>query len=75
MTIGQLLVLIIIAATWPFAISLFVTVLSAALPPPITPSPAYDILQTILYFVKNNAAALAAVSLLATAMASVWWGT
>jgi hypothetical protein len=71
MTLGQLIIIIIAAGLWPFALSQLATFVSA-LVPPAADSPAYSTATQILKFVNDNASILSAVSIIITAILVRW---
>jgi hypothetical protein len=76
MTTAQLLIILILAAAWPYALQLFLNIFQAAVPPPPggTSSQAYQLLQQVAYFVSQNATQLSIASILATAVVVAWKG-
>jgi hypothetical protein len=76
MTVAQLIVILILAAVWPYALQLFLNLLQAAVPP--LPgggtSQAYQLLQQVAYFVSQNATQLSIASILLTAIIVAWKG-
>jgi len=76
MTVAQLIVVLILAAVWPYALQMFLTLFLAAVPP--MPgggaSQAYQLLQQVAYFVSQNAVQLSIASILLTAVIVAWRG-
>jgi len=76
MTIAQLLIILILAAAWPYALQLFLNLLQAAVPPMPNgaSSQAYQLLVQTASFVSQNAAQLSIASILVTAVVVAWKG-
>jgi hypothetical protein len=75
MTIAQLLIILILAAAWPYALQTFLTLLQAAVPPPPTgTSQAYQLVMQVASFTSQNAAQLSTASILVTAIVVAWRG-
>jgi len=76
MTIAQLLIILILAAAWPYALETFVTWLQAAVPPPPggASSQAYQLIQQAASFMAQNAVQLSIASILVTAIVVAWRG-
>ena len=76
MTIAQLLIILILAAAWPYALETFVTWLQAAVPPPPSgaTSQAYQLIQQVASFMAQNATQLSIASILVTAIVVAWRG-
>jgi|GEM_PF-5206394 len=72
MTIAQLIILLILAATWPFALSTFLSLLQAAVPAGSTQS--YQLLMQAASFMSSNATQLTIASILLTAIIVAWRG-
>jgi hypothetical protein len=71
MTLGQLIIIIIAAGLWPFALSQLAT-FASALVPPAASSQAYTTAMQILKFINDNAPVLSAVSIIVTAILVRW---
>jgi poly-beta-hydroxyalkanoate depolymerase len=76
MTIAQLIIILILAAAWPYALETFVTWLQAAVPPPPggAASQAYQLMQQVAGFMSQNAVQLSIASILVTAIVVAWRG-
>jgi hypothetical protein len=76
MTIAQLLILLILAAAWPYALETFLTLLQAAVPPPPggAASQAHQLMLQVAGFLSQNAVQLSIASILATAIVVAWRG-
>ena len=76
MTIAQLLIILILAATWPYALETFMTLLQAAVPPPPSgaASQAYQLMLQVASFTSQNATQLSIASILVTAIVVAWRG-
>jgi len=76
LTLGNVILIVIVSAIWPWALSLFIDVFMASVPAPPAglSSQAYSAATAIAAFVKNNAAALTVASLLVTAILVRWRG-
>jgi hypothetical protein len=75
MTAAQLIVILVLAAVWPYALEAFLTLIQAAVPPmPGGTSQAYQLLQQVAYFVSQNAVQLSIASILLTAIIIAWRG-
>jgi hypothetical protein len=76
MTIAQLLILLILAAAWPYALEAFLTLLQAAVPPPPggAASQAYQLTLQVASFLSQNAVQLSIASILVTAIVVAWRG-
>jgi len=75
MTVAQLLIILILAAAWPYALETFLTLLQAAVPPPPAgASQAYQLMQQVASFTSQNATQLSIASILVTAVAVAWRG-
>jgi len=72
MTIAQLIILLLLAATWPFALSTFLNLLQAAVP--AGNSQAYQLVMQAASFMSQNAAQLTIASILLTAVIVAWRG-
>jgi len=72
MTIAQLIILLLLAATWPFALSAFLNLLQAAVPS--GSSQAYQLLMQVASFMSQNATQLTIASILLTAIIVAWRG-
>jgi hypothetical protein len=76
MTIAQLLIILILAAAWPYGLQTFMTLLQAAVPPPPsgTTSQAYQLAVQVASFTSQNAVQLSIASILVTAIVVAWRG-
>jgi hypothetical protein len=76
MTIAQLLIILILAATWPYALQTFLNLFQAAVPPPPngSTSQAYQLAQQTASFLSQNATQLSIASILVTAIVVAWRG-
>ncbi len=75
MTIAQLIIILILAAAWPYALEVFMTWLQAAVPPPPSgSSQAYQLVAQVASFMSQNAAQLSIASILVTAIVVAWRG-
>jgi len=76
MTIAQLLIILILAAAWPYALETFLTLLQAAVPPPPggAASQAYQLVMQAASFTSQNATQLSIASILVTAVVVAWRG-
>jgi len=72
MTIAQLIILLLLAAAWPFALSTFLNLLQAAVPAGSTQ--AYQLLMQVASFMSQNATQLTIASILLTAVIVAWRG-
>jgi len=73
MTVAQLLIILILAAAWPHALTLFLDLLQAAVPPTAS-SQAYQLLVQAASFTSHNATQLTIASILVTAIVVAWRG-
>ena len=76
MTIAQLIIMLILAAAWPYGLEVFFTFLSVAVPPPPdgATSQAYHLAVQTASFLSENAAQLSIASILVTAIVVAWRG-
>jgi hypothetical protein len=75
MTIAQLLIILILAAAWPYALETFLTLFQAAVPPPPSgDSQAYQLAVQVASFTSQNATQLSIASILVTAVVVAWRG-
>jgi hypothetical protein len=75
MTIAQLLIILILAAAWPYALQTFLTLLQAAVPPPpASTSQSYQLVMQVASFTSQNATQLSIASILVTAIVVAWRG-
>jgi len=76
LTLGNVILIVIVSAIWPWALSLFIDAFMASVPAPPSglSSTAYATATALAGFVKNNAAALTVASLLITAILVRWRG-
>jgi hypothetical protein len=75
MTIAQLLIMLILAAAWPYALETFMTLFQAAVPPPPDgSSQAHQLAVQVASFTSQNAVQLSIASILVTAIAVAWRG-
>jgi hypothetical protein len=76
MTVAQLIVMLVLAAVWPYALEAFLNLVQAVVPP--MPgggaSQAYQLLQQVAHFVSQNAVQLSIASILLTAIIIAWRG-
>jgi len=77
LTLGNVILMVIVSAIWPWALALFIDALMSAFPAPPAglSSVAYSTAAALAAFVKDNAAALTVASLLVTAILVRWRGT
>jgi hypothetical protein len=76
LTLGNVILIVIVSAIWPWAVSLFIDAFMASVPQPPAglSSAAYSTAVALAAFVKNNAAALTVASLLVAAIIVRWRG-
>jgi hypothetical protein len=76
LTLGNVILLVIVSAIWPWATALFIDAFMSSFPTPPSDlsSPAYSTAVALAAFVKDNAAALTVASLLVTAILVRWRG-
>ena len=76
MTIAQLLIILILAAAWPYALQTFLNLFQAAVPPPPSgaTSQAYQLMLQAASFTSQNATQLSIASILVTAIVVAWRG-
>jgi hypothetical protein len=76
LTLGNVILMVIVSAIWPWALALFIDAFMSAFPAPPSglSSTAYSTAAALAAFVKNNAEALSVASLLATAILVKWRG-
>ena len=75
MTIAQLLIILILAAAWPFALQTFLNLFQAAVPPPPSgDSQAHQLAIQVASFTSQNATQLSIASILVTAIVVAWRG-
>ena len=75
MTIAQLLIILILAAAWPYALQTFLNLFQAAVPPPPSgSSQAYQLAVQVASFTSQNATQLSIASILVTAIVVAWRG-
>jgi hypothetical protein len=76
LTLGNVILMVIVSAIWPWALALFIDAFMSAIPTPPAglSSTAYSTAAALAAFVKNNAAALTVASLLVTAILVRWRG-
>jgi hypothetical protein len=76
LTLGNVILIVIVSAIWPWAASLFIDAFMASVPPPppSLSSHAYSTAAAIAAFIKNNAELLSVASVLFTAILVRWRG-
>ncbi len=75
MTIAQLIIILILAAAWPYALETFLTLFQAAVPPPPSgSSQTYQLVAQTASFMSQNAVQLSIASILVTAIVVAWRG-
>ncbi len=76
LTLGNVILIVIISAIWPWAVSLFIDAFMSFVPPPPSglSSGAYDTAVAIAAFIKNNAEMLSVASVLLAAILVRWRG-
>jgi hypothetical protein len=75
MTVAQLLIILILAAAWPYALQTFLTLFQAAVPPPPSGgSQAHTLAMQVANFLSQNATQLTIASILVTAIVVAWRG-
>jgi len=76
LTLGNVILIVIVSAIWPWAVGLFIDAFMSMVPQPPTglSSQAYSTAVAIASFVKSNAAALTVASLLIAAILVRWRG-
>jgi hypothetical protein len=76
LTLGNVILIVIVSAIWPWAASLFIDAFMSFVPPPppgLT-SQTYNTAAAIAAFVKNNAEVLSVASALFAAILVRWRG-
>jgi hypothetical protein len=76
LTLGNVILIVIVSAIWPWAVALFIDALMSAFPAPPDglSSSAYSTAATLAAFVKQNAELLSVASVLLTAVLVRWRG-
>ncbi len=76
LTLGNVILIVVVAAIWPWAASLFIDAFMSWVPPPPQglSSQAYGAAAALAAFVKNNAEALSVASVLLAAILVRWRG-
>jgi hypothetical protein len=76
LTLGNVVLIVIVSAIWPWAVSLFIDAFMSFVPTPPASlsSQAYATAVTIAAFVKNNAELLSVASALFAAILVRWRG-
>ena len=76
LTLGNVILIMIVSAIWPWAVLLFIDAFMSAFPEPPAElsSPAYTTAAALAAFVKDNAATLTVASVLLTAILVRWRG-
>ncbi|MFZ8842151.1 MAG: hypothetical protein ACO2PM_25125 [Pyrobaculum sp.] len=76
LTLGNVILMVIVSAIWPWATALFIDAFMSAFPEPPASlsSPAYSTAAALAAFVKDNAATLTVASVLLTAILVRWRG-
>jgi hypothetical protein len=76
LTLGNVILIVIVSAIWPWAVSLFIDVFMASVPQPPADlsSQAYSSAVSIATFIKNNAEVLSVASVLFAAILVRWRG-
>ncbi|MFZ8811348.1 MAG: hypothetical protein ACO2PN_24995 [Pyrobaculum sp.] len=76
LTLGNVILIVIVSAIWPWAVSLFIDAFMSAFPEPPggLSSSAYSTAVALAAFVKDNAAVLTVASVLLMAILVRWRG-
>jgi hypothetical protein len=76
LTLGNVILIVIVSAIWPWAAALFIDAFMASVPPPPSglTSQAYATAVAIAAFVKDNAEVLSVASVLFAAILVRWRG-
>jgi hypothetical protein len=76
LTLGNVILIVIVSALWPWAASLFIDAFMASVPQPPAglSSNAYSTAAAVASFVKDNAEALSIASVLFSAILVRWRG-
>ncbi len=76
LTLGNVILIVIVSAIWPWAVALFIDAFMSAFPEPPEGlnSQAYATAVALAAFVKENAVALTVASVLLTAILVRWRG-
>ncbi len=76
LTLGNVILIVVVAAIWPWAVSLFIDAFMSFVPPPPPglSSQAYITAVAIAAFIKNNAELLSVASALFAAILVRWRG-
>ncbi len=76
LTLGNVILIVIVSAIWPWAVSLFIDAFMPFVPPPPAglTSQAYITAVAIAAFIKNNAELLSVASVLLAAILVRWRG-
>ena len=76
LTLGNVILIVIVSAIWPWAVSLFIDAFMASVPQPPAglSSQAYGTAVALAAFVKNNAEVLSVASVLFAAILVRWRG-
>ena len=76
LTLGNVILMVIVSAIWPWAVALFIDAFMSAFPAPPEglSSSAYSTAAALAAFVRDNAETLTVASLLVTAVLVRWRG-
>jgi hypothetical protein len=76
LTLGNVVLIVIVSAIWPWAASLFIDAFMASVPQPPSglSSQAYNTAAALAAFIKNNAELLSVASVLFAAILVRWRG-
>jgi hypothetical protein len=76
LTLGNVILIVIVSAIWPWALSLFIDAFMSMVPqpPPDLSSQAYNTAVSIASFLKSNAEVLSVASVLFAAILVRWRG-
>jgi hypothetical protein len=76
LTLGNVILIVIVSAIWPWAVALFIDAFMSFVPqpPPGLSSQTHAAAVTIAAFVKNNAEVLSVASVLLSAILVKWRG-
>ncbi len=76
LTLGNVILIVIVSALWPWAVALFIDAFMSFVPspPPSLSSQAYNTAVAIAAFIKDNAELLSVASALFSAILVKWRG-
>jgi len=76
LTLGNVILIVIVSAIWPWAVSLFIDAFMSMIPTPPSglSSQAFSTATSIASFIKSNAATLTVASVLFSAILVRWRG-